>query len=304
MLNPEEIWRRRNLTPDLGIGPHGAGKVMSGVPWAMLAVIPLLKKWKYRFLILGACFASIYALALTGSRSGYLACGATIVLLCFLRWRRYLLLLPLMVLILPIALPGSTARMLQGFGATNVAGEKIINKGDVTSGRNRIWPVVIDKIPESPVLGFGREAMKRTGLKQKLEDKYVRESVDVDHPHQAYLQILLDNGLIGFVIIVGLHIVIWVYSARLFVDRGDPLYTAAGGVALVLLTGHLVAYMGGQNFYPDRIDVGFWCAIGVMLRIYVARGYLAAKANGTLAAGPLITKDIIVSQTPLVWANS
>lgn len=277
VLEPGNLRHRGNIPDDMGISINGAAKMMSGVPWAMLTIMPLLKRRKYRFLMLGACVTSLYVLALTGSRSGYIGCAATLVLFCFLRWRRYLLLLPFVVLILPIAVPGATARMLAGFGETDVAGEKTTNKYDVTTGRNLIWPIVISKIRESPVFGFGREATRRSGVREGFRDE--EKDVDVAHPHNAYLEVLLDSGLIGFVIIVGLHMVIWVYSVRLFVDRGDPLYTAGGGLALALLTGHLVAYMGGQSFYPEVTDVGLWCAIGVMFRLHVERDRLVAKAN-------------------------
>ena len=303
VLEPGNIDARMRLARYTGISVNGAAKMMSGVPWAMLAILPLLQNRKYRFLILGACVTSLYAVALTGSRSGYIACGATLVFLCLLRWRRYLLLLPFAVLIVSVALPGATARMLQGFGETNVAGEKITNQDRATAGRSVIWPYVISKSFESPAVGFGREGFLRTGLKDTLINE-VGKSVAVNHPHNAYLEVLLNSGLIGFVIIVGLHTVILVYSARLFVDRGDPLYTAAGGFALALLTGHLVANLGGQTFYPQEIDLGLWCAIGVMLRVYVARGHLVAEANGASAANIHITKDIMVPQAPMGWANS
>jgi len=94
---------------------------------------------------------------------------------------------------------------------------------------------------------------------------------DDGRPHNAYLEILLDSGIIGFVIIVGLHLFIWVYAIRLFMDRGDPLCTSVGGVCLALLTGHLASFVGGQSFYAEEIDVGLWCAIGMMLRVYLAR---------------------------------
>jgi O-antigen ligase len=277
VLEPGNLRHRGNIPDDMGISINGASKMMSGVPWAMLAIMPLLKRRKYRFLLLGACVTSLYVVALTGSRSGYIACAATLVLLCFLRWRRYLLLLPFVVLILPIAVPGAAVRMLTGFGEIDVAGEKITNEFNVTTGRNLIWKHVISKICESPVFGFGREATRRSGVREEFRDE--ERDVDVAHPHNAYLEVLLDNGLIGFVIIVGLHMVIWVYSVRLFVDRGDPLYTAVGGFTLALLTGHLVAFMGGQSFYPEAIDVGLWCAIGVMFRLHVERDRLVAKAN-------------------------
>ena len=294
---------RRAIEQDIGININDAAKMMSGVPWAMLTIIPLLKIRKYRIFMLGACATSVYALVLTGSRSGYIACGATLVFLCVLRWRRYLLLLPFMVLILAASFPGAKARMLMGFGEINAAGEEVINKLEVTSGRSQVWPVVASKIRESPVLGFGREAMNRKGLTEK-DKKEAGKSRGVNHPHQAYLEVLLDGGLLGFVVIIGLHGFILVYSARLFVDRGDPLYTAGGGLALALLTGHLVANMGGSSFYPRVIDLGLWCAIGVMLRLYVARGRLVAEMNGASAAGIRTTRDIIVSQIPLAWTNS
>lgn len=293
---------RMDMPDKIGISANGAGKIMSGAPWAMLAIMPLLKKWKYRFFMLGPCIASMYAIALAGSRSGYIACGATLVLLCLIRWRRYLPLLPLVVLTLAVALPGAKSRILLGFGGTDAAGEKTADEYYITGGRNLIWPVVISKIYESPVFGFGREAMRRTGIRETLEDE--ERDVAMAHPHNAYLEVLLDSGLVGFLIIVGLHIVLWVYSIRLFADRGDPLCTAAGGFALALLTGHLVAFMGGQSFYPEQIDVGFWCAIGVMLRLYVARGRLVAKVNGALVANTRIAKETVASRTPLVWANS
>lgn len=302
-LMPGRLTARGNIAEDVGITINGAGKMISGVPWAMLTIIPLLNMWKYRFFMLGACVTSIYAVALVGSRSGYIACAATLVLLCFLRWQRYLLLLPFVVLILPAVFPGATARMLSGFGDINITGEVVTNKYFVTSGRNEIWPYVISKICESPVFGFGRESMRRKGLQKTLEYE-VGAGNAVAHPHNAYLQVLLESGLIGFVIIVGFYTFIWVYSARLFLDRGDPLYTAVGGLALALLTGHLVANMGGQSFYPEETHLGLWCAIGAMLRLYVERGCLAAKVNVKSATSPRTTKDIIVSQTPLVWAKS
>jgi hypothetical protein len=199
-------------------------------------------------------------------------------------------------------LPGATARMLSGFGEINVAGEESIDTNAATTGRSVIWPLVIDKFSESPVFGHGRRAMQRTGLSSLTETgSELREMVG--HPHQAYLELLLDNGLIGFVIIIGLYTFLWIYSIRLFVDKTDPLYTSAGGFALALLTGHLVANLGGQSFYPDRVDVGCWCAIGLMLRLYAEWSRLLAEANGISAIALYPNQNIPASQTPLVWAD-
>jgi len=278
-VEPGNIRIRKNLVTDVGISPNGAAKMMSGVPWAMLALLPLIGKRKHGLLLIGLCIGGVYALALTGGRSGFAACGATFVLLCLVRWRRYLVVLPVLVVVATIAFPGAAARMTTGFDQTTVSGEEFTNFDDVTSGRVFIWPVAISKVCESPLFGFGRNAMTRTGARQFLADEYGEESGRVvSHPHNAYLEVLLDSGLIGLVVVVGFHLCIWVYSIRLFRDRYDALYASVGGFTLSLLTGHLVSFMGGQSFYPEEIDVGLWCAMGVVLRVYVDRTRRLAKA--------------------------
>lgn len=271
---------RMRLDSETGLSPNGAGKMMSGVPWAMLAAIPLLKKRRHRFLMIAMCAGGIYAVALAGSRSGFIACFATLLLLCLLRWRRYLPVLPLVVIVASIVLPGAAARMLSGFGETDVAGEDVANTLEITSGRNEIWKAVIPRILESPVWGHGRRAMPRIGVTQQLVNEHGEYSgLAVHHPHCAYLELLLESGLIGLVIVMGLHLRIWIYAVRLFAARGDPIYTVTGGVALALLTGHLVAHLGGQSFYPREIDICLWCAIGLMLRVHVEERSLAAQVG-------------------------
>ncbi len=291
ILDAGNLRLRKNLVGDVNVSPNGGGKMMSGVPWAMLAMIPLIEKKRYKFLLVCACLISLYALGLTGSRSGMFASAATIMFLCLVRWRRYLLLLPLAAIIVFSVAPGAAARLMSGFGQTDLAGETATNAYEVTAGRNRIWPRVIEEIGRAPVFGFGRQAMLRTGLTQRLEGE-VGAGEAVAHPHNAYLEVLLENGLIGFVIVIGLHGCLWLYAFRLFRDRGDPLYAVAGGVALALLTGHLIAYLGGQSFYPEEIDVGVWCAIGLMLRTYTMRAYWASAAGEmTVCSMPAHCRD-------------
>ncbi|MHC4116296.1 MAG: O-antigen ligase family protein [Planctomycetota bacterium] len=276
----EETQTRYKLKKELGVSPNGAAKMMSGVPWAALAVASFLERRKSKCIMYAVSAMSLYALALTGGRAGYLACGATLVFLCFVRWRRQLLLVPLLLLIIPVVLPGATKRMFEGFNQATVSGDKRDNIHDISAGRTEIWAVVIPKIFESPVLGFGRRAMPRIGLQQSLLNTYGEEAnMAVAHPHNAYLEILLESGLNGFVIIVALHTLILVYSIRTFVAREDPMLMAVGGVALSLLTGHMVANMGGQSFYPRAIDVGLWAAVGVMLRCYVTMKLSACRAE-------------------------
>ena len=51
---------------------------------------------------------------------------------------------------------------------------------------------MIEKIKEAPLFGYGRLAMRRTGLSAFLMEQ-LGESFP--HPHNAYLEQLLDNGV-------------------------------------------------------------------------------------------------------------
>jgi hypothetical protein len=158
----------------------------------------------------------------------------------------------------------------------------------VTSGRTFAWPFVIDEIMEAPLIGYGKEAMKRTGLSRKLWAWY---SESFPHPHNAYLQLIMDNGIIGGIPILLFYFFIVKFSMILFMDSSNPIYVACGGVALALVLALLVASLGSQTFYPREGAVGMWCAIGLMLRVYVEREKLIEKqqtagieANGMTAA--------------------
>ena len=142
--------------------------MLAGASWAMLAAVPLARKrWQQALIVIGA-LAIAYAQALTGGRMGYVTWGVVGLTMGLLRWRRYLLLAPLMVIGISLAVPGAAERMLQGFGEKTAADEVVTNDYEVTSGRTLIWPYVTAKIMESPLIGYGRLGMDRTGLAARL----------------------------------------------------------------------------------------------------------------------------------------
>lgn len=254
--------------------------MLAGASWAILATVVLFKnKWQ-RVAVIAAALLVSYGQALTGGRMGYATWGIVGLILSCVRWRKYLLLLPVVVIAISVLLPGVTERFLSGFGTTTASGESVTDAAAVTSGRNIAWPYVIEKITESPMFGYGRQAMIRTGLTERLK---VEMNEEFPHPHNAYLECLLDNGMIGFVMIVPFYIAILIRSLKLFLARESPYYAAAGGVCLALVLALLVASIGSQTFYPREGSVGMWAAIGVMLRMSVLREQTSAAAVPSMA---------------------
>src|SRR6185436_17147319 len=216
----------------------------------------------------------LYAQSLTAGRAGYAAWAATGLLLCIYRWRAYLLVAPVIVLALVLFMPSVSDRILFGVTQDEFSSGVTVNDYDLTSGRIIIWPLVIDKIRQNPVVGFGRMAMWSTGI---VIYTALILTEDFGHPHNAYLEWMLDNGLIGFIPVMAFFAVVLFHALRLFRDRRSGLFMAAGGMAAALILGLLCASMGSQTFYPVEGTVGMWCAIDVMLRLSVNRSQALAR---------------------------
>jgi O-antigen ligase len=283
-----EIDRARRHIMDIGYNACDMSAFLAGACWAILATLPLVRHKKYKALILAAAGMVAFGQALTGGRAGYLAWVATGLLMCLLKWRKYLILAPVIVMLLPIIFPGAVGRMFEGFNQTDVTGQATTDDYSVTSGRNLIWPYVIDKISESPLIGYGRLAMERTGLTEYL-GQAVGEGEAVAHPHNMYLETLIDNGILGSLPILLFWGAMVIYSGKLF--RSDNrLYSAVGGLALSLILAQLLTGIGSQHFYPRESTLGVWAAMFLMLRVYVEekRAQMSIIARESFCAGQLL----------------
>ena len=279
------------IVNEIGYHRVNLSMMLAGASWAVFAFRPMLKKGRHLvFIVLIAALSLVYAQALTAGRAGYVTWGVVGLTLCMIRWRKYLLFAPILVIAITLAIPGVVERMSRGFSPetrdTNPKIEEIYksdpNEPDmytILAGRNIAWPFVIDKIDESPFVGYGRLAMVRTGLKSFLWEKF---GESFPHPHNAYLEMLLDNGWIGFLVVIPFYLIVLWHSISLFRDSRSPVFVAIGGVTCALVLALLVASIGSQSFYPREGSVGMWCAIGLMLRVYLERKRVLRLKKGSL----------------------
>jgi O-antigen ligase len=258
----------RYISNEIGYNRVTLSMMLGGASYAVLCTALLFSKWKYKLLIALAALAVVYAQAVTGGRSGYVSWLVVGFILCVVRWRKFLPLIPVALILVLAFVPGVRERILQGFGDQDA---QIVVRNDeyeMTSGRNIAWPAVIDQIWKGPIVGFGREAMSVTGVQRYLAEEF---GESFPHPHQAYLEVLLDMGIIGFLIIVPFFVMVVFHALRLLRDREDPLVCVVGTVCCALVLALLVAGFGGQTFYPREGAVGMWAAIGLMFRVYIER---------------------------------
>jgi O-antigen ligase len=270
MLDAAELQRLayRLLVNRIGYHRVTLSMMLAGASWAVLAMRGLTKNLWLQALAIIASFCVLYAQGLTGGRAGYIAWAGVGLVLCVLRWRKYLMVAPVMVVLVLLLVPSVADRMLQGFNRDMFTSNVSVNDYDVTAGRVIIWPIVIDKIKQQMFFGYGRMGMWTTGVVA-----YVSIVLDEEfgHPHNAYLEWLLDNGVVGFIPVMLFYMVVLFHAFRVFVDRRSGIFMAAGGTAGALVLGLMGAGMGSQSFYPIEGTVGMWCAMGIMFRVSVNR---------------------------------
>jgi len=267
---------------EVGYNRVNMSMLLAGGGWAMVAGTLIFKRWQMKGLLLVCAAVITLAQALTAGRTGYGVWALLGLFFVTLRWRRALPIVPVIAVVALTLLPGVSERLLRGWGGRQGTQEVASDEYEITSGRNLIWPYVVAEIRKAPVFGYGRLAMNRLGL-----DTFLAEELgeSFPHPHNAYLELALDNGLVGLSLVLPFYVLVVCWSVKLFTDRSDDLSAAAGGIALALGLALLIAGIGSQTFYPREGSVGMWAALGVMLRVSVEKNKSAIPR--TVAAVPM-----------------
>lgn len=269
------------ILPEIGYHRVNLSMMLSGAFWAVVSVVALYPFFYRRMLGISTLLIFL-GMALTGGRMGYATWAAVGAVISFVKWRKYLIIAPIILIAIITILPATKERFTQGFEEDTAVIRPVIEEYvegsmielqlyTITSGRSFAWPFVIDKIEQSPIIGYGREAMVRLGISTFLWEKF---SERFPHPHNAYLMWLLDNGWLGLIPVLLFYLLVIKYSLSLLRDKRDPVFVAVGGMAFALTSALLIASFGSQTFYPREGSVGMWCAIGLMLRVYVERAKL------------------------------
>jgi O-antigen ligase len=208
-----------------------------------------------RFVLLASMALVAMALVLTFSRSAFV--GFILVNALYVLWRLdartliFALLLLAGALILPAAV---YERAATGFGEGLNA---------VTAGRvDGLWLPLLPEVLKSPLWGSGHysilwsEAMHRGGGATVLL---------TTHPHNAYLQALLDMGIAGLVLFCAYFAHVWKRFRALGADAGlSPTLRgfyqgAAAGLLSLLILG-----LADGSLVPRTEHAYLWFAIGMM----------------------------------------
>lgn len=250
----------RRFFDELGLHANDLGRLFA-VGYAVLLFVwwetknPQMK---------GALFATVciavLALILSFSRSAYLA--FFLVNGLFLLWKFNARSVGLALLAGGLAIviaPGYVWRRLTfGFDAdaNAVSADRI----------DGIWTPLIPELWKSPVWGNGIDSIMWS------EPMQAGAMLAVGHPHNAYLQTMLDMGVIGLVLLLAYYLHVWrgfrALGSNAFLSPEMRGFFQGATAALLCL---IVTGVSGGSLRPDVDFAYLWLAIGVMYGVLARR---------------------------------
>jgi O-antigen ligase len=273
LVDGELLQKRSMRVIDRQIGYYRSdlAVLLGSAAWAFFSARKMNKsKLQSLFWIFCSLLGTV-ATFLTGSRIGMGSWISVSMLLSWFRWRQLYIVAPVLMYIVFTSIPAVKDRMMQGFEQSDsetvdyaeIEGQEgDINTATVTSGRTLIWPYVIKKIGERPILGYGRHGMRNSGLTNYL---LLEHNELFPHPHNAFLELILDNGIILSIPILYFFYYIILKSIRLIKDENE-IAILIGSITLSFTFGQLIGCIGGQSLYPMESQVSMWVMIFVLLR--------------------------------------
>jgi O-antigen ligase len=246
----------RGFLSALGLHANDLGRLYAIAYALLLFTWAESKEAGLRLALLATMLLVVVALLLTFSR-GAIA-GFLVVNALFLLWRgnaRILLIGTVLAAATLLVLPGAVyERMATGFGA----GLNAISAGRIDG----LWLPLVPDLLRNPLFGNGlgsilwSDAMRRT-------DGVV--NIGATHPHNAYLQVFLDMGLAGLLLIGAYFLHLWKGFRRLGADPGlSPTLLGFFQGAAAGLISFLIAALTDSRFTPVPEQAFLWLAIGML----------------------------------------
>jgi O-antigen ligase len=297
LISGEDIGARalRVLGRDIGYHRVDLSPLMASVSWAFFFFSSNFKGGILRFAALSGFLMAALAMILTGGRLGFVSWLVLGLIIAIVRYRKLLIVGPLLVITLIPLLPGVQERLFEGFDSEtheSLQSEKldtIDSEGRdtyaITSGRIVVWPLVLEKIWESPYFGYGMNAMMRAGVVNMVHDLIGQWGFA--HPHNAYLELVLDAGIIGALPILCFFAVLLFKARPRFFALENPVEYQAAALVIAFVLIQLIASFGGQSFYAREGVALMWCSIGLFLSTLKKDRMLVVNAAETTGDVPL-----------------
>ncbi len=167
-----------------------------------------------------------------------------------------------------------------------------IEKTDLTNRRLDIWKSGFDIFQTSPVIGVGFRNII-VAAKEKAPDTYIINSLvaDFDAFHNMFIDVLVSQGLVGFLLFMSLAVLCAISILRLLLSRKTDHLPIFSTLLAVVIASVVSSFFLSDTVYVNSPNaVIFWIFLGYIMRIVVAH-----KENTEIAQPNLHTKHRVQS---------
>ena len=258
-MNPEQLtgWQDADMFGDIAgrivsffENPNVYGEYLIIIIMINLGVVLHATRIKSKILYLITLALNVLCIFLTYSRGCWIGVAVALMMFLFIKHRKWFV-----------------AAICLGFVALFFLPESIINRilsiGNLadtsTSYRMYIWEGTVHMLKDFWVTGVG----VGTDAFNHIYPYYSYGAIAAPHPHNLYLLILAETGLIGMVAFLGLTIIL---VKKLFVTASNAKDSFCGEFAAILLSaiiGFLIQGVFDNVWYNYRVFLFYFIIIGI-----------------------------------------
>lgn len=246
----------REFLSALGLHANDLGRLYAIAFALLLFTWAEARKLPLRWMLLAAAGATAVALVLTFSRGAFVELAVVSAL--YVLWRRSLRTAAFAALVVVAVLALAPAAVYERLSTGEGAGLNAISAGRVDG----LWLPLLPEVLRHPLFGNGISAILWSDAMRRGAGQGV---IPATHPHNAYLEALLDMGVIGTLLLCA-------YFAHVFrglreLARHPGLEPALRGFflgAAAGLVGMLVSDFTDSSLAPRPEQAFLWLAIGMM----------------------------------------
>lgn len=250
--------RSRGFLSALGLHANEFAFLLGTGFTILLFLLPAIRMVSARFWMIVCLGLVAAALVLTFSRGGYLIAFVSVVAFAVMQKQKRYLIWALPLAFVGVALaPGAVwERATTGLSSPAALGT---SDDALTAGRVWIWQQVLPEFWKSPLWGSGVGSTA-------WSDAVKRGQLLVNHPHNLYLRVLLDVGVLGLALFV-LFVRFLLQSLKQISNNSTtpPLFAAVSRGARVALIGVLIAGWSNGNYISESELSILWMAFGLVL---------------------------------------
>jgi len=152
----------------------------------------------------------------------------------------------------------------------NIKSFGFVGKERLASSRGYIWSRSLPLVKDTLILGHGPDTFAAYFPQQDIKGKMYAYYGDmwqlVDKPHNLYLQIALNTGVISLMAMLALFLMYIIKSFKLYYRSNfDDFYSIAGLAIFLAVCG----YLGAALFNDSVVSVApvFWVLLGMGISI-------------------------------------